>query len=69
MNDSDTEFHVEEEPYNVSVSTRKQIEQNLLIPEAKIQVLSNANEGISTSKSANGKKRLKQCLKLFAGQI
>lgn len=55
MNDSDKEFFVPEETYDVSDSTRKKIEHTLLFPAASFCHLSKADEELSIAKNGNGK--------------
>ena len=59
LNDSNTEFYVEEETYNSSATNSTQIEHNLLIPEANAHVLENTEEKQNTSKNQNNKKKNK----------
>ena len=55
MNDSDTEFKVEEETYDVSDGSRKKREHNILFPAANFYHLSKVDEELSITKSGNGK--------------
>ena len=59
MNDSDTEFYVEGETYNSLATNSTQIEHNLLIQEANVQVLENTEEKQNTLKNQNNEKKNK----------